>query len=124
MGKDISMKQKAELYLNETELKKAGVQFLKLLKYCKILYTDNMALRVGNGRKVKSRNPGMSDHHICLRGLFVAIEAKMPGNDLDPDQITYKKDVLSARGKFITYHSVFELQSEMIRQKLISRELL
>ena len=122
--KEINPKQPTELYLNETELKRAGVDFLKLLKNCKILFTDNMALRVGNSIKVKTRNPGMSDHHICLRGFFIAIEAKMPGKDLDPKQITYKKDILSAGGKFICYHSVFELESEMLKHKLISRRLL
>ena len=122
-GKDIKSKAPTELYLNETELKQAGIEFLKLLKNCKILYTDNMALRVGNGRKVKTRNPGMADHHICLRGLFIAIEAKMPGKDLEPDQVTYKNEVLSSMGKFIVYHSVYELETEMINQKLISRRL-
>lgn len=115
---------KNEKYLNETELKKAGVDFLKLLSNCKILLTDNMPLRVGNGRKVPTRNPGMSDHHICFRGLFVAIEAKMPGKNLDPDQVTYKKEVLLAGGKFITYHSVYELETEMLNQGLIERRLI
>lgn len=123
-GKEIHSKQKAELYLNETELKRAGIDFLKILKNCKILFTDNMALRIGNGLKVKTRNPGMADHHICLRGIFIAIEAKMPGKDLAPDQVAYKNEVLSAGGKFILYHSVFELESEMIEQKLISRRLI
>ncbi len=122
-GKDIHSKQKTELYLNETELKRAGISFLKILSNCKILYTDNMALRVKGGTRAKTRNPGMSDHHICIRGLFVAIEAKMPGKDLDKDQIDYKRDVIAAQGKFITYHSVFELESEMRKQNLISGRL-
>jgi hypothetical protein len=122
--KSIKQNPKNEMYLNETELKKAGIDFLRLLMNCKILFTDNMALRVGNGKKVKTRNPGMSDHHICLRGLFIAIEAKMPGKDLDPAQISYKAEILAAGGKFICYHSVAELQSEMIKLKLISRELI
>lgn len=83
-----------------------------------------MALRVGNGRKVKTRNPGMADHHICYLGKFVAIEAKMPGKDLDPDQIKYKKEVLLAGGIFICYHSIWELETEMINHGLISRRLI
>ena len=61
-GKDINSKQKTELYLNETELKKAGVEFLSLLNNCKILLTDNMALRVKGGVRVKSRNPRSEEH--------------------------------------------------------------
>ncbi len=106
-------------YKNETALKKAAVEFLQLIPCCKILHTDNHALRVKGGVKVKTRNPGMSDHHICIRGLFVALEAKMPEKDLNEDQVRYKKSVLDAKGMFICYHSVDELQEEMIKLKLI-----
>lgn len=110
-----------ELYGNETELKKAANDLLESLPRCKVLKTDNMALRVGNGRKVKSRNPGMSDHHLCINGLFVAIEAKMPGKNLDTDQVTYRDDILSAGGIFIVYHSLYELVTEMKKNRLVSR---
>ena len=120
-GKDISISEKSEMYLNETELKKKGIEFLQSLPRCKILDTDNMALRVGNGRKAKTRNPGMSDHHICLNGYFVAIEAKMPGKDLDPDQVIYRDEVLAANGIYIVYHSVSELISEMKKHQLINK---
>lgn len=110
-----------EMYLNETELKKAGIEFLRSLPRCMILFTDNMALRVGNGRKAKTRNPGMSDHTICLNGYFVAIEAKMPGKDLDDKQVIHKNKVLAGNGIFIVYHSVSELISEMKKYRLINR---
>lgn len=108
-----------EKYENETALKKAAIEFLKLIPCCKILHTDNHALRVKGGVKVKTRNPGMSDHHICINGLFVALEAKMPGRNLDPDQIKYKKDVLKAKGIYICYHSVSELVAEMVKFRLV-----
>ena len=111
-----------EMYRNETELKAAGCKLLAILPRCKLLKTDNMALMVGNGRKVKTRNPGMSDHHLCLGGLFVAIEAKMPGKNLDTDQIDYRDTVLAAGGIFIVYHSLFELVSELKRHRLVSRK--
>ena len=124
-GKELNVKKPTEIYLNETELKKAAMEnVLELLKNCKILYTDNMALRGGDGKKVKSRNPGMADHHLCIRGLFVAIEAKMPGKDLSDNQDKYKKAVLSAGGIFIMYHSLFELETELLKHKLISRRML
>lgn len=111
-----------ELYRNETELKKAATDFLDKLPQCKLLRTDNMALMVGNKRKVKTRNPGMADHHLCITGLFVAVEAKMPGKDLDPDQVKYRGDILSAGGIFIVYHSLFELVEELKKHRLISRK--
>lgn len=111
-----------EMYANETELKKEANKLLEKLPRCKLLKTDNMALRVGNGRKAKTRNPGMSDHHLCIVGRFVAIEAKMPGNDLDSDQIDYQNDVLAAGGIFIVYHSLKELVFELKRHRLISRK--
>jgi hypothetical protein len=91
------------------------------LQRCKLLKTDNMALMVGNGRKVKTRNPGMSDHHLCILGRFVAIEAKMPKKDLDPDQINYRRDILNAGGIFIIYHSLHELVTELKRHRLVSQ---
>jgi len=98
---------------NETELKKLGNEYLESLPGCHVLKTDNMALRVGNGRKIKTRNPGMSDHHICKIGKFAAIEAKIPGKNLDPDQEKYKQSVLEADGIFILYHTIQELEDEM-----------
>lgn len=112
-----------EMYRNEAELKKAATDLFGKLPRCKLLKTDNMALMVGNGRKVKTRNPGMADHHLCLNGFFVAIEAKMPGKDLDPDQIDYKNEVLAAGGIFIIYHSVSELISEMKKYRLVNKHM-
>jgi hypothetical protein len=112
--------KKEEIYLSETDLKKEAKKFLIKLPRCKLLSTDNMPLIVGNGRRVKTRNPGMSDQHLCIRGLFVALEAKQHGKDLDPDQVDYKNDVEAAGGIHITYHSVKELISEMKRYKLVS----
>jgi hypothetical protein len=122
-GEELNVKKPTEIYINEGELKKAANDYFSKLKKCKLLKTDNMALRVGNGRKAKTRNPGMSDHHLCIRGLFVAIEAKMPGKSLDTDQIKYKNQVESALGIFIEYHSIFELETELLKHKLISRRV-
>ena len=114
---------KPELYRNESELKKAANNLLEKLPRCKLLRTDNMALMVGSGKKVKTRNPGMSDHHLCLNGFFVAIEAKMPGKTLDPDQVIYRKDILAAGGIFIEYHSLHELIEELKKYRLVNRSL-
>jgi len=111
-----------ELYENEKELKKAAADMLERLPRCKLLKTDNMPLLVGRGVRVKTREPGMSDQHLCIRGLFVAIEAKMPGKDLDPDQIDYKASILSAEGIFIVYHSLYELVEELKKYRLISQK--
>ena len=117
----IKKKIKSELYASETDLKKEANKLLSKLPRCKLLKTDNMALMVGNKRKVKTRNPGMSDHHLCLNGFFVAIEAKLPGKDLDPDQVVYREDVLKAGGIFILYHSLHELVEEMKKHRLLDR---
>ena len=100
-GKDINLKQPTEMYLNETELKAAGKEYMEKLSYCRVLSTDNGPLLVGGGKRVKSREPGMADQHLCIRGLFVAIEGKYPGKTLDPDQIDYKNDIIAAKGIFI-----------------------
>jgi len=111
-----------DLFRNETELKKAACDLFQKLPECKLLKTDNMALLVGNGLRVKTRNPGMADHHLCITGLFVAIEAKMPGKNLDPDQIDYKRDVIVAGGIFIVYHSLDELVEGLKKHRLVSRK--
>ncbi len=54
----------------------------------------------------------------------MAIEGKMPGKTLDPDQVDYKNDIEAAMGIFIEYHSLFELETELLKHKLISRRLL
>ncbi|MCK5601531.1 hypothetical protein KAR91_06680 [Candidatus Pacearchaeota archaeon] len=123
-GKDINSKQKTELYLNEKELKAAGKEFLGTLSHCRVISTDNMPLLVGRGVRVKTREPGLADQHLCIRGLFVAVEGKMPGKTLDPDQIDYKRDIEAAMGIHIEYHSLFELETELLKHKLISRRLL
>lgn len=109
-----------DLYENESALKKAGADFLQKLPRCRLLKTDNQPLIVGRGRRVKTREPGMADQHLCIRGLFVAIEGKMPGKDLDPDQVDYKADIQQAGGIFILYHAVSELIEEMKKYKLIT----
>ena len=111
-----------ELYRNETELKKAAADLLSRLPRCRLLKTDNMPLLVGRGRRIKTREPGMSDQHLCITGLFVAIEAKMPGKDLDPDQIDYRKDILASGGVFIIYHSMEELVKELKKHRLVPRK--
>lgn len=112
---------KPELYASETELKKCANDLLSKLPRCKLLKTDNMALKVGSGRKAKTRNPGLSDHHLCMNGFFVAIEAKLPGKDLDPAQKIYQSDILRAGGIFILYHSLHELVQELKKYRLIPK---
>lgn len=109
-----------EMYRNETELKKAAANLLEKLPRCRLLKTDNMPLIVRN-RRTKTREPGMSDQHLCINGLFVAIEAKMPGKNLDPDQIDYRLDILVSGGIFIVYHSLHELVTELKKHRLVSR---
>ena len=123
-GQDIGRKQKTELYLNEGELKAAGKEYMEKLKYCRVISTDNPPRIVRRGIKVKTREPGLADQHLCIRGLFVAIEGKMPGKTLDTDQVDYKDDIIKAMGIFIEYHSLFELETELLKNKLISRRLL
>lgn len=125
-GKPRIIKKKTEplpeMYRNETELKKAAADLLSKLPRCELFKTDNMPLIV-RGRRTKSREPGMSDQHLCIRGLFVAIEAKMPDKNLDPKkkQPEYRDKVLRGGGIHIVYHSLFELVSEMKKQRLISQ---
>ena len=121
-GKDIK-KQKPELYLNEGELKKAAKEYLEKLKHCRVISTDNMPLIV-RGRRTKTREPGMADQHLCIMGKFVALEGKMPGETLKPKQKDYKRDILAAMGIFIEYRSLFELETELLKNKLISRRVL
>lgn len=109
-----------EMHRNETELKKAAADLLEKLPRCRLLKTDNMPLIVRN-RRTKTREPGMSDQHLCINGLFIAIEAKMPGKDLDPDQIKYRDSIRDAGGIFMVYHSLFELMSELKKNRLVSR---
>lgn len=114
-----------ELYENETELKKAAAELLESIPRCQLFKTDNQPLIVGNGRRVKSREPGMCDQHLCIMGLFVALEAKMPGKDLDPKkkQPEYRDKVLRGEGIHIVYHSLYELISEMKKYKLINKNM-
>lgn len=111
-----------EMYRNETELKKAAADLLGKLPKCELFKTDNMPLIV-RGRRTKSREPGICDQHLCIRGLFVAIEAKMPGKDLDPKkkQPEYRDKVLRGEGIHIVYHSLFELVTELKKHRLVSR---
>lgn len=113
-----------EMYRNETELKKAAADLLSKLPRCELFKTDNQPLIVGNGRRVKSREPGMCDQHLCIRGLFVAIEAKMSGKCLDPKkkQPEYRDKVLRGEGIHIVYHSLYELVSELKQHRLVSRK--
>ena len=111
-----------ELYQNEKELKKAGSDFLKSIPGFLFLPTDNSGLMVRGKMRGKTRIPGFSDHHLCAVGLFVAVEAKMPGKDLDPDQVKYRGKVLAAKGIFIVYHSLYELVQELKRHRLLSRK--
>ena len=117
------MKKKlGKTYKNETELKKDAADLLQSIPRCELLKTDNAPLIVGNGRRVKSREPGMADQHLCIRGLFVAIEAKMPGKELDPKkkQPEYRDKVRRGGGIHITYHSVDELVYELKKYNLVS----
>lgn len=111
-----------EIYQNETELKKAAASLLSRLPRCRLLKTDNGPLIVGRGRRVKTREPGMSDQHLCITGLFVSLEAKMPGEDLKPDQVDYKRDIIASGGIHITYHSLYELVEELKKHRLVSRK--
>lgn len=113
-----------EMWRNETELKKAAADLLSSIPRCELFKTDNSGLMVAGGRRVKSREPGISDQHICIRGLFVALEAKMPGKNLDPKlkQPEYRDKVLRAEGIHIVYHSLHELVEELKRHRLVSRK--
>jgi hypothetical protein len=112
-----------ELYENETALKKAAADLLERIPRCELFKTDNQPLMVGKGRKAKSREPGMADQHLCIYGLFVALEAKMPGKDLDPKkkQPEYRDKVHRGEGIHITYHSLYELVQEMKKHRLLSQ---
>lgn len=124
-GKPRVIRKKAEplpeMYRNETELKKATDDLLSTLPRCALIKTDNGALRVAGGRRAKTREPGMSDKHLCINGLFVAVEAKMPGKELEPDQIKYRDKVLRGGGIHIVYHSLHELVIELKKHRLVSR---
>lgn len=111
-----------EMWRNETELKKAAADLLSKLPRCELFKTDNGALRVKGGVRVRSREPGMSDQHLCIRGLWVSLEAKMPGKELDPKlkQPEYRDKVLRGEGIHIVYHSLHELVEALKRHRLVS----
>lgn len=113
-----------EIYKNETELKKYAAELLSRLPRCELFKTDNSGLLVGGGRRVKSREPGMADQHLCITGLFVALEAKMPGKELDPKkkQPEYRDKVHRGEGIHIVYHSLYELVEELKKHRLVSRK--
>lgn len=121
--KDKQTVESFELYKNETELKKAAADLLSRVPRCELFKTDNGALRVRGGIRVRSREPGMTDQHLCVMGLFVALEAKMPGKDLDPKlkQPEYRDKVHRGEGIHITYHSLAELVQEMKRHRLLPK---
>lgn len=108
-----------EMYANESQLKKAAADLLEMLPGIELFKTDNPPRIVGRGVRVKSREPGMSDQHLCATGRFVAVEAKMPGKNLDPDQVDYKDKVLRGGGIHITYHSLAELVQELKKHRLV-----
>ncbi|HKJ44048.1 MAG TPA: hypothetical protein VKA27_18265 [Sunxiuqinia sp.] len=112
-----------ELYANETELKKAAADLLEKIPRCELFKTDNAALRIRGGIKAKSREPGMSDQHLCINGFFVALEAKMPGKDLEKKlkQPEYRDKVRRGGGIHITYHSIFELTEELKKYRLLPK---
>ena len=110
-----------EMYENERELKKAAADLLEKLPRCRLIKTDNSGLVIKGRMRAKSREPGMSDQHLCIFGRFVALEAKMPGKDLEKDQLAYRDSILAADGTFIVYHSLRELITELKRLRLLSR---
>jgi hypothetical protein len=110
-----------EIYKDESELKARAAELLETIPRCELFKTDNPPRIVRRGVRTKTREPGMSDQHLCVTGLFAALEGKMPGKDLDPDQVKYRDKVLRGGGIHITYHSLYELVQEMKKHRLLSQ---
>lgn len=112
-----------ELYASETDLKRAAADLLSKLPRCRLIKTDNNGFVKGGRMVGKTREPGMADQHLCICGLFVALEAKMPGKDLDPKkkQPEYRDSIIAAGGIHITYHSLFELTEELKKHRLLPK---
>ena len=104
----------ARIYEFEKDLKKDAITLLKRLFPVSMVHdTPNMPVKVGCGRKTKTREPGKSDLHCCIKGKAVYLEVKLPGKTLSKDQEKFKKQVHLAGGIFIEFHNLEELVEEL-----------
>jgi VRR-NUC domain len=76
-----------------------------------IVYRNNGGVaKYGEARVRYGLAPGSADLIGVLipSGRFLAIEVKMPGKHLEPDQVRWRDVVLRAGGLYVTAHSVEE----------------
>jgi hypothetical protein len=51
---------------------------------------------------------GLPDMVACYRGMFIGLEAKMPGNDTSPRQVYVHRKIREAEGLVLVPYSVAE----------------
>lgn len=108
------------MYTHEKDLKRDAIEWLQwMLPNALILDTPTSAKLVAGGRRTKSTSKGKSDLHLCVEGKAVYPEAKLPGNTLSEDQIKFKKKVERAKGIFIEFHSIDELEKSLRFNELL-----
>lgn len=62
--------------------------------------------------------PGDPDMVVCLKGRFIAIEGKVPGQKLRPAQEERKEEIEDADGTYIVAYSKTQLAEELRRRGL------
>ncbi len=71
------------------------------------------------GRPVKVGTKGVLDVHACVRGRFVAIDAKIGKDRLSSDQRRYAHAVEAKGGIAIAAHSIEDVRSRLVSEGLI-----
>lgn len=71
------------------------------------------------GRPVKIGIPGQLDLHACIKGRFVAIDAKVGRDSLGKDQRNYAHAVQTKGGIAFAAHSVDDVKNVLIAEGLV-----
>ncbi len=71
------------------------------------------------GRPVKIGTKGVLDIHACIKGRFVAIDAKIGRDQLKPDQRQYAHAVQTKGGIAFAAHSVDDVKNVLIAEGLV-----
>jgi len=72
-----------------------------------------------NGRKVVLGKKGVLDTANCIKGRFVAIDAKIGKDRLKPDQVNYANAVIKAGGIAFAAWSVDDVKDRLRLEGLI-----
>ncbi len=103
------MSERYSYYATETDLVRAIRDLLTLR--CALSIRVNAGVQViedenGKRRIFRGAEKGTSDIIACVRGVFIAIEAKMPGNKPTQAQLDFLERVRQAGGVGIVAYDV------------------